>query len=53
MYSWCTRTEWLDDFFDFDWVFGERGCFRTYDEARADAVKHGYDNADIMVIHSF
>ena len=48
MYSWCTREEWLDDYVDLDWLFGERGCFGSYEEAKHDAEKHGYN--DIIVV---
>lgn len=52
MYSWCTREEFLDDYFDTSYVFSERGAFASYNEAVADAEKHGYERASIIVLNA-
>ena len=40
-YTYCTKEQWNDEFFDFDWCKQENGSFTTLKEAQEEAKKHG------------
>ena len=48
MYTWCTKAEWFDEELDLYYLFSEHGSFASYDEARADAIKHGENSAIVL-----
>ena len=50
MYTWCTKAEWFDERFDLGYLIAEHGQFDSFDEARADAVKHGVSGAIVLSI---
>ena len=49
-YTWCTKEEWLDDYFDLEEFESERGAFNTFEEARASALKNGAENPIVLEI---
>ncbi len=50
MFTWCTREEWFDEFFDLGCVIAEHGSFASFDEAKADAEKHGESSGIVLTL---
>lgn len=49
MWTWCTKDEWADDYFDLEYCIVERGAYPSPAEARENAEKHG--ECDYMVLN--